>query len=400
MATNSLLTINMITREALRLFRNSNYFLRNVNRQFDDSFAKTGAKIGSTLRIRLPNDYIVNVGKTITPENTTEVNTTLTVATQANVPISFGSAEKALSLDDFSSRILKPAVNNLAGYVAADLMNAVEGSCNYVSKTDGAGNLLSPDASTWLLAGAKLDNNSAPKADRKIILDPLSQARTVASLAGLFNPQRKVSDQYVTGEMQEDTLGFDWGMDQTVIKHTNGSFTAGTVSTGGQTGNTLATNAITGSLNKGDIITIAGVFAINRITKNTTGELQQFVVTAAVTSGATAIPIYPAITPGNVQYGTVTASPLANATITLLGGANLIYRKNFAYHPEAFALATADMELPKGVHEAARESYDNLSCRIVSQYAVLSDDFITRLDVLYGYQSIRPEWIVCVPDVL
>jgi len=400
MATNSLLTINMITNEALRLFRNSNYFLNVISKQYDDSFAKTGAKIGTTLRIRLPNDYIVTTGKTVTPENTTELNTTLTVATQKNVPISFGSAEKALSLDMFSSRILKPAVNNLAGAVAADIMNAVEMGCNYISKTDGSGNLLTPDATTWLLAGAKLDNNSAPKADRKIILDPLTQARTVGSLAGLFNPQRKIDGQYMTGEMSTDTLGFDWGMDQTVIKHTNGSFTAGTVGAASQTGNTLATNAITGSLNQGDIITIAGVFAINRITKATTGELQQFVVTAPVLTGATSIPIYPAITPGNVQYGTVTASPAANAVITLLGGANLVYRKNFAFHPEAFTMAAADLELPNGVQDASRAQYDGISMRIVSQFAILSDDFITRLDILYGYQAIRPEWIVCVADVL
>jgi P22 coat protein - gene protein 5 len=241
-------------------------------------------------------------------------------------------------------------------------------------------------------------------ADRKIFLDPLTQARTVSSLAGLFNPQRQVSEQYRTGEMSRDSLGFDWFMDQTVIKHTNGSFTAGTVNGGSQSGSTIAVNAITGNLFVGDIITFAGCFAVNRITKLTTGELQQFVVTAAVASGGTAIPIYPAMIPSNagapVAYQTVVAAPATGAAITLLGGAGLIYRKNFALADQAVTMATADLELPKNVQMAERISDSDVSMRLAQQWDVINDDFITRLDILYGYAAIRPEWIVCVPDIL
>lgn len=403
-ATNSILTINMITREILRVFKNSNAFLREMPKQFDDSFGKEGAKIGSTLRIRLPNDYVAATGKAIAVQNTTEQNTVLTVATQKNIPMSFGSAEMALSLDDFSQRIIVPAVNNLAGSVAADVMTSIESACNYVAKTDVGGALLSPDATTWLLAGAKLDNNSNMRVDRKVFLDPLTQARTVASLAGLFNPQRQVSEQYRVGEMSRDTLGFDWFMDQTVIKHTNGAFTAGTVNAGSQSGSTIAVNAITGGLNKGDIITFAGCFAVNRVTKQSTGELQQFVVTATVNSGGTAIPIYPAMIPSNagapVAYQTVVAAPANAAVITLLGGANLIYRKNFALGQQAVTMATADLELPKNVQMAQRIADSDVSMRLAQQWDVINDDFITRLDILYGYAAIRPEWIVCVPDIL
>lgn len=398
---NSLLTIDMITNEAVRLFTQTNAFLRRVDRQYDDQFALTGAKIGNTLRIRLPNDYVVNNGPAITPQGTNEQNTTLTVASQKNVPVSFGTAEKTMSLDDFSERILAPAVNRLAATMAADLITVGNAAANLSYKVDGSGNLVSPDMGTWLDAGAKLSNNLAPRMDRTIILDMLTEARTIPTLAGLLNPQKKISDQYETGMITSDTLGFDWYDDQTVQIHTNGTFTAGTVAGAGQTGNTLTVNAITGTLNKGDIITIQGVNAINRLTGQTQGVLRQFVVTANVNSGATSIPIYPAIVPAPAAFNTVTASPGNTAPISLVLPASAQYRQNLAFYPEAFTLATADLEMPTaGVVSSARAMFDGVSMRMIEAYDVMSDSLITRLDILYGFAAIRPEWAVAVADVL
>lgn len=399
---NSLLTINMITNEAVRLFSQTNAFLRRVNRQYDDQFARTGAKIGNTLRIRLPNDYVVNTGPAITPQGTNEQNTSLTVATQKNVPVSFGTAERTMSLDDYSERILAPAVNRLAASMAGDLYSVANSAANLSFKTDGSGNLLTPDASTWLDAGAKLSNNLAPRMDRTIILDMLTEARSVNSLAGLFNPQKKISDQYETGMITSDTLGFDWFDDQTVAIHTNGTFSAGgTVNGANQTGNTLVVNAITGTLNAGDIITIAGVQAINRLTGQSQGVLRQFVVTANVANGATSIPIYPAIVPAPAAFNTVTASPANGAAVSLVLPASTQYRQNLAFYPEAFTLATADLEMPtSGVVESARAEFDGCAMRMITAYDVMSDNLITRLDVLYGFAAIRPEWAAAVADVL
>jgi hypothetical protein len=395
---NSLLTINQITNEAVRLFTQTNAFLRNVDRQYDDQFARDGAKIGNTLRVRLPNDYTVSTGPAITPQGTSEQNTTLTVATQANVPVSFGTQERTMSLDDYSERILAPAVNRLAAYVANDLMNVAASSSNIVAKSNAT---VSPDASTWLTAGAILDQNLAPRMDRKIMMDPLTQARTVSSLAGLFNPQRKISEQYETGLITTDTLGFDWMMDQTTQVHTVGTFSAGTVNGAGQTGNTLTVNAITGTLNKGDIITIAGVNAINRLTGQDYGTLQQFVVTANVANGATSIPIYPAIVAAPAAFNTVTATPANSAAISLVIPASTKYRQNLAFYPEAFTLATADLVMPtSGVVESARAEFDGVAMRMITGYDIMGDNLITRLDILYGYAAIRPEWSVIVADVL
>lgn len=405
---NALLAINMITQEAVRLWKNSNAFLMNVDHQYDDQFAVSGAKIGQALRIRLPNDYVVTKGPNLNVQDTSERNTTLVLATQAHVDVAFSMVDRTMTLDNYSERVLAPMVNNLAGQVALDLMAASEGGiCNWVANQDAGNNILNPIASTYLNAGASLDLNSAPIANRKIVNGPRTEARVVASLAGLLNPQNVIGRQYNTGRMY-DALGFTWMKDQTALVHTDGALAQGsaTVNGAGQTGLSLVVNALAAGLNQGDIITIAGVNAVNFITKETTGELRQFVVTANVAAGATAIPIYPAIVPPSggqkVQYQTVTASPANGAAVNPVSGlaASTTYRKNFAYCPEAVTIAMADLEIPGGVHEAARDSFDGVSMRMITDYFIGTDQLITRLDVLYGFLWIRPEWAVIVADAI
>jgi hypothetical protein len=406
---NTLLTINMITREAVRLWKNSNAFIQNVDMQYDESFAVTGAKIGASLRIRLPNDFVVTTGPALSVQDTAEQSTTLVLATQKHIDVSFSTADRTLSLDDYSRRVLAPMVNNLAGAVAVDIMSGSEGGiCNFTANQDAGNNILSPIASTYLNAGATLDLNSAPIANRKIVNSPRTEARVVATLSGLLNPQSTIGEQYVTGRMY-DALGFIWMKDQTSLIHTNGALAQGsaTVSGAGQTGLNLTVGALANPLNVGDIITIAGVNAVNRITKQDTGELRQFVVTANVAASSTTIPIYPAIVPPTaggapVQYQTVTASPAANAAVNPTNSlaASTKYRKNFAYAPEAVTLATADLEMPRNVHEAARAEFDGVAMRMVTDYFIGTDQLITRLDVLFGWLWIRPEWASIVADII
>jgi hypothetical protein len=374
--------------------------------QYDDSFAVSGAKIGSSLRIRLPNDFVVVKGPALSVQDTAEQSTTLVLATQAHVDVGYSTADRTLSLDDYSRRILAPMVNNLAGQVAVDIMAASEGGIsNFVANQDASNNILTPIASTYLNAGASLDLMSAPIANRKIVNGPRTEARVVASLSGLLNPAPEISRQYVTGRMY-DALGFIWMKDQTAITHTNGALAQGsaTVNGAGQTGLNLVVNALAAGLNMGDIITIANVNSVNRITKQSTGELAQFAVTAPVAAAATSIPIYPAIIPPvggqPVQYQTVDSSPANGAAVNPVAtlAASTKYRKNFAYCPEAVTLATADLEMPKGVHEVAREQFDGVSMRMLTDYFIGNDNLITRLDTLYGFLWIRPEWAAIVAD--
>jgi hypothetical protein len=394
----------MITREAVLLWKNTNSFIQHIDTQYDDQFADTGAKIGQSLRVRLPNDYTVRTGPVAQIQDTAETSTTLTLATQKGVDVSFNSVERTMSLDDYSKRVLAPAVNNLVGNVAADIMNGVEGGVsNLVGNFDAAGNLLRPTLETWLRAKALLALRSAPTADRKFILDPVSMARTVQSLSGLLNPATEISEQYRKGEVY-NAIGFDWFEDQTVIKHTTGTWVAGvspTVNGANQTGTSINITVGASAPAIGDIITFAGVNAVNRITKVSTGELQQFVVTSYAGG---VLGIYPAIVPpsgGNpVQYQTVTASPANGAAVASLTLTGAVYRKNLAFVPEAVTMATADLELPKNMQEVARERMDGVSMRMITGFDIKSDQFITRLDILYGYLWVRPEWAVVVADII
>lgn len=402
--SNSLLTINMITQKAVKLFRNTNAFIMNIDMQYDDSFARSGAKIGQTLRIRLPNDYTVTTGPGLSVQDTAEVNTTITVATQKHVDVSFSTVERTMSLDAYSERVLAPMVNNLAGAVAADIMSGVEGGvCNIVYNADASNNIISPSLATYTSSKASLKLNSAPMSRHKMVLDPITLGRTIGNLSGLLNPQSAISKQYESGEMYR-AVGFDWFDDQTIIKHTTGTFSAGTINGSNQTGSIVTVNAITGTLIAGDIITLPGVNAVNRVTKTTIGTLRQFVVTANVAANATSIPIYPAIVPPvggqPVQYQTVTASPTSGGNVLLVTNASSVYRKNIAYAPEAVTMVTADLELPGGVQEVARQSFDGLSMRMLTDYIPTTDQTVTRLDILYGYLFVRPEWAVIVGDAI
>ena len=411
---NTILTNSMITREALTMFVNANPFMRRIRRDYSDEFARSGAKIGQTINIRGRVDYTVGSGATVTPQNTNESEIPLTVSSQKNIAMTFGSSELALNIDDFRERYLKTAINNLAAIVASDVMSMVDGgtgagpASHLVHNVDGSNNTISPTMGTFLNAGAKLVDNGYPDTDRLAILSPTTNARVVSSMSTLFNPVSDVSGQTRSGLMGSNILGIaEFMQDVTVINHKTGSFTAGTVNGAGQTGNTLTVSAITGTLNTGDIISIAGVNAVNRLTKLSSGAPRQFTVTAPVASGATSIPIYPAITPYdtvnsvNVQFQTVDVSPATGAVISLATVANETYRANLVFAPEAFQLATVDLPLMGGgVVDEARESYQGISMRTISYYTGNSDQRVTRIDILYGRALVRPEWVVRVADAL
>lgn len=413
MAGNTYLTIDMITAEAVMLFKNSNLFIMNMDTQYDDQFAIDGAKIGDTLRIRLPSDFIVTDGPAMQLQDNTQQFTSLTVSSQKNVATPYTTAERTMSIDRYSELVMAPMVNALCGKVASTIMRGSEGGvCNLVANTDGAGNIISPTMDQFTGANAVLDDQGANMLDRRCVQDPTSDSRAVGALAGLLNPVTEISAQFRSG-MMKSGLGFDrFFRDQTVIKHTTGTFSAGgTVNGGNQTtstsGGNIAVNAITGTLKKGDIITFDGVNAVNRVTKDSLGTLRQFVVTADVATLATVIPIYPGLIPSTTfvaggpeqQYQTVDASPINGAQMRLVTPAGSVYRKSLAYTQKAVTMASADLVMPKkAVEEAARTSYDGVSMRMLTDYLPMTDQLATRLDVLFGFKYIRPEWLCVIAD--
>jgi hypothetical protein len=393
--SNSLLTIDMITRKALEILENNLVLTRNINRQYDDSFAVEGAKIGSTLRIRLPDRALVTDGAALQVQDDNEQFTTLAVASQKHVGVNFTTAELTLQLDDFAERVLKPRISQLAASIDADVANAFKGIGNSVG-TPGT----TPATSLVLLqAQQKLNENAAVMSPRYATVNPAANAALVEGMKGLFNPTDTISKQFKNGMMGTGVLGYDEvNMSQSIKQFTTGSRTGtitvdGTMSTQGTAKITL--NGTTGNtLAVGDVFTIANVFAVNPQTRESTGSLQQFVVTKANTAAAskfTDVEIFPAIYTASHALATVDSFPQNLAAVTFLGAASTQYPQNLVYHKDAITFASADLLLPQGVDMASRAVHNGISLRIVRQYDINNDRLPCRVDVLYGYGVIRPQ---------
>jgi hypothetical protein len=390
---NSLLTIDMITRKSLEILENNLVLTRNVNRQYDDSFAVEGAKIGSTLRIRLPDRALVTDGAALQVQSDNEQFTTLTVSSQKHIGVNFTSAELTMQLDDFAERVLKPRVSQLASSVDADVATSYKAIANSVG-TPGT----TPATSLVLLqANQKLNEFATPMDQRYATVNPAANAGLVEGMKGLFNPTGTISRQFKNGMMGEGILGLDEiNMSQSISNHTNGDWgttitVTSTVTTEGQATLPISFTGSSKTWNVGDVFTIAGVFAVNPQTRQSTGSLQQFTVTAVATGSSTAtLDISPALYTASNALATVDAFPQGSAVVTMLGSANTGYPQNLVYHKDAISFATADLLLPQGVDMASRQVHNGISLRIVRQYDINNDRLPCRIDVLYGYAAIRP----------
>jgi hypothetical protein len=387
----------MITNKALEILENNLVLTRNVNRQYDSSFAVEGAKIGDTLRIRLPDRALVTDGAALGVQEVNEQQTTLTISSQKHIGVNFTSAEMALSLDDFADRILKPRVSQLAASIDADVANSFKSIYQSVG-TPGT----TPATSLVLLQGnQKLNEAAAVMSPRYVTVNPAANAALVEGMKGLFNPTSTISRQFKNGMMGEGILGYDEiNMSQSIKQHTNGDWgTAievdGTTTTQGTSQLNITFTGSSKTWNVGDVFTIEGVYAVNPQTRESTGSLQQFVVTEALTGTSSGtLKFSPALYTSSHALATVTAFPADNADITMLGSAAGQYAQNLIYHKDAITFATADLLLPQGVDMASRKVHNGISMRIVRQYDINNDRMPCRIDVLYGYSVIRPQMAV------
>lgn len=390
---NTVLTPTAVTREALRVLHQKLNFVGTIVREYDDSFAKKGAKIGDTLKVRLPNQYVTRTGATLDAQDTVETSVDLKVQTQRGVDLNFSSVDLTLSLQDFSDRILEPAMSVLAATIEADAMNMYKKVSQSIWVT-GAPTFAN------ILAGRKmLVDALAPLNNRTANLNSQNNSDLVDALKGLFNDQGTIGKQNREGFMGR-TAGFDFMENTLWPGHArgaaNGSYTTSTL-VGVIPANsktpistiTLATGA--GTWNKGDVFTIANVFRVHPESKASTGVLQQFVVTADSAGGAGDITISPAIITGGPRQNVVIPTTSATAALVVAGTASKLSGTSLLYQKEAFAFATADLEMPRGVDFSARENFDGISMRVVRQYDINNDRFPTRLDVLYGYEALRPQ---------
>jgi hypothetical protein len=383
--TQNILTVDEITREALRVLHQKLNFVGSVDRQYDDSFAQSGAKIGTALRIRKPNKYVIRTGRTMSTQDTDEQYTTLSVSNQAGVDLNFTSAELTLSLDDFSSRIITPALAVVASYMESTCLTDLTNQVYNLVDQDG----VAPSFLTYGLGRQKLQDNLAPDdGQRRALLSTTHEVKMGDALKGLFNPSSQLGEQYREG-MIGRTQGFDFMSTTHAYDHTTGTAIKGDTGyniAASQTGSTISVSGGTTTFLVGDVVTLEGCYRVHPETKVNTGELQQFVITANSGTSAATLAISPPIyTSADKGLQNVSGSPTTSGAVNKIGaGANEKLNSSLVYHKSAFTVATADLILPTGVDFAAREVYDGISLRVVRAYDINNDQFPCRVDVLFG----------------
>ena len=411
---NAIITSSIITNETLRILHNNSAFLGNINTEYEDQFAKKGMKAGSVVNVRNPVQYTIRDGATINIQDVNETTVPITMEAEFGIDWAFSDYDLKLSIDEFSKRYLEPAGKRLAAEL--DLRIATRFYRGVANFSGTPGTPIST-AQAVLDAAVLLDNAACPRTDgRMLALTPLSNAKLVGGMSGLFNDQATQGKQLKNG-MMSTNLGLDFIMSQNLPTHTVGGLggtplvngaNQGLINAGATDNPSAATTslvtdgwtaAVANRLKRGDVFTIAGVTAVNPETKVSTGVLRQFIATADAASdgaGNLTVAIYPAIIAGGA-YQNVTARPADNAAITVLTGtASTAYGQNLMFHRDAFTLVTADMELPKGMDMAERAVEDGVSIRFVRGYDITNNRRICRFDLLAGYGLLRPEWAVRV----
>lgn len=406
---NALITPSIIAKEALVQLENNLGMANNVHREYKKEFVK----VGDTVSIRKPVKFYAADGKTRVNQDVEEANTSITVDKQKHVSWKFSSKDLTLTVEDYSERYIKPAMIALANVIDRNGHALYTNVWNHVG-TPGT----TPANFAAVSAVAQRMDEMAVSTDmRKLITNPAAGYAIAGTAQTLF--MNGVNTQaYRKGSIGE-IAGLETFRSQNVANHTvgirsgtplvNGASQSVTYATAKNTNSqTLVTDGWTadqtGILKAGDVITIAGVFAMNPVPgEGTTGKLQmpylqQFTVLADANSGATSGPATLTISPAIIvsgPYQTVSAAPADNAAITVVSGtASTAYPQNMGFHKNAFALVTCPLELPDGVEFKARETHKGLSVRVVKQYSIDDDDDIIRLDVLYGWKAIYPDLAV------
>lgn len=407
--TQQLLTNRIITREAARILHQEGTFFSNCNREYREEFAKAGKKAGSTIDMRLPAKYTVRKTRTYAGQDHHERSTPLAVLSQYGVDVSFTTADRTLSLDDFSKRVLRPAMKQLAATLEFD---ALQQAYKYVHNVVNASTNAKLDYRYFQKAGQRLTDALAPVGDRTAILHPASTVEFLDATKGLFAARSNLDEQFREGMMGR-TGGFDVGENTLLPPHTTGSLAGSPVTNGAALGLSTTGNAwisqtalsIDGAtsgttLKAGDVITLSGVYEAHPESKANTGRLQRFVVQNDVTLTTAATAYEVTVKPG-LMWGAGNAfqnvalsgvSDTDGLTVTRIGAASTTFAQDLFFHKDAFAFAFVDLEdvSPYGA-QCERVVSDSVSMRFVQQYDSTEDKVNGRLDVLWGFAPLLPE---------
>jgi hypothetical protein len=401
---NTLKFIDMVAREALAIAHEKCAFIGTVDRQYDDSFGKTGAKIGSTLRVRNANQYTRRTGSRVMDvQDQNESTQNITLATQDGVDMRFNSAELTLDTDSpsdvaaFSKRYIEPAVSVLASGIEGDFLAFATKATANIAGTPATAitTLATPGA-----ARAKLNQNLAPKDSRFIQMDSVTMGGLVNGMAAYFNPSGDISKQYREGLIARTAMADYYENERVWRMSTSDDVTGDTdadaLVTDGGTTIDMHTLIPVAKQTVGQSFTIAGVYDCHPETKQPYSHLKQFVITAV---GATTTTISPAIYLTGARKNVVSSTGGTLATtdfnakaVTFVGAASKSYVLPLMYQKDAFQFVTADLPLMDDAHKCTRRTQDGLSMRVWMASDIRNDELLLRMDILYGMAALRPEW--------
>lgn len=404
---NTTLTPSIVAKTAVRILENELVMAGMVYRGYEDEFDKkvNGYSAGDTITVRKPTDFTVRDGAVMVTQDVTEGKTTIVVDKQKGVDFAFTSKELTLNIDELAERVIKPAMVQLANQVDLDVMAEYKNVHNWVG-TPGQ----SVDAfADFAKAPTRMDLGAVPQDTRASVLSPTDYWAMAGSQTALYM-QNVAQGAYRKGRIGE-IGGVDTYMSQNVPTHTVGPLGGTPLVNGAAQNVTYASAKDTGTQSlitdgwtaaaaarvvAGDVFTIAGVFDVNPVTKQTLPHLKMFVVKAAASSdgsgNATLTISPPIITSGAFQ--TVSAAPADNAVMTFIGTAATGYAQNLVFHKNAFALVVVPLVKPPGAVDVSRETYKNITARVIPVYDGTNDKSAWRLDILYGVKTVDPRLAV------
>lgn len=394
---NTLEVIDYITKETLRIGHEKATFLGTIDRQYDAEFGKKGMKVGDTIRIRKPEKGTIRSGRVANVQDSEETHTTLTVSTQKGFELAFNSAEAALSLDDYIKRKIEPRMAMLISTIESEVL---QGATKLVYNTVGTAGTPPADLAAVGAARAKLNQYLAPKdGNRFVQMDSVTMGGMVNGLKGLFQDSTQIKEQYREGLIGRTGMADFYENERTWtltnISDVTGTTDAAALVTDG--GTTLDMHTTVASPAVGCVFTISGVYACHPETKAPYSHLQQF--TVVTTSAGAAVTISPPtyLTGGKKNVVSSSGAELATTdfnskTLTFWGNASTSYVQNLMYHKEFCTFATADLPLRGGADRCVRKEYDGLSLRVWEDSDIKNDEQILRVDILYGWNVLIPEW--------
>lgn len=400
----SLLTPTVIAKEALLRMENNLVMANLVHRAHEKDFAtpsSNGYKIGTTLTIRKPAQYTVRDGAVASMQDSTEGSTSIVINKQKGVDIQFSSSDMTLKVEEFGDRFLQDAMSKIANQVDTDLYDLSLSVPNWVGTPGETINSFTDFGAAPL----RMDQLAIPQDKRKAVLSPADYWGMLTSFSTLFANQGKTAEDALRKAYLGNISNIEVYQAQNIKSFTRGTATNTTPAVDGPS--QVSTYAATKDTNTqslllknvgsaltfaaGEVFTIAGVYAVNPVSKATLPFLKQFVVTTAIAATGTAVTltISPAIITSGA-YQNVSAAPADSALITIMGTASAVYPQNIFFHENAFALCMVPMELPDGACYKARQSYKGLSVRVVGDYDIINDVNMWRLDVMYGVKALDP----------